>query len=158
MVFDNLKNCELYYGLHPRFQEAFDFIKRAIAENLEAGKYEIDGKELWASVQEYTSKLRDDAKAEAHKNYIDIQYIVSGTEVIEGFDITRATPKSEYNDVKDVMFYENYQNATKGILCADEYGIFFPTDVHKPGVCLDGVQSPVKKIVVKVKVQFTNLY
>ncbi len=41
MVFDNLKNCELYYGMHPRFREAFDFIKKATAENLEIGKYEI---------------------------------------------------------------------------------------------------------------------
>ena len=151
MVFDNLKNCELYYGMHPKFKEAFDFIKKALDENLEAGKYEIDGKELWASVQEYTSKLENDAKAEAHKNYIDIQYIVSGTEVIEGFDISYATPKSEYNDVKDVMFYEDFANAGKGILNANEYGIFFPHDVHKPGMCLNGKQDTVKKIVVKVK-------
>ncbi len=152
MVFDNLKNCELYYGMHPRFKEAFDFIKKAVVENLAAGKYEIDGKELWASVQEYTSKLTTEAKAEAHKNYIDIQFIVSGVEVIEGFDIDKATPKSEYNDVKDVMFYEDDANATKGILSADEYGIFFPHDVHKPGMCLNGKQDIVKKIVVKVKV------
>lgn len=152
MVFDNLKNCELYYGMHPRFKEAFDFIKKAIAENLDAGKYEIDGKELWASVQEYTSKLYEDAKAEAHKNYIDIQFIVSGTEVIEGFDISKASPKSEYNDVKDVMFYEDNANAGKGVLTDNEYGIFFPHDVHKPGICLNGNQSTVKKIVVKVKV------
>ena len=152
MVFDNIKNCELYYTLHPRFKDAFDFIKKAIAENLEAGKYEIDGKELWASVQEYTSKLECDAKAEAHKNYIDIQYIVSGVEIIEGFDIDKATPKSEYNDVKDVMFYEDIADVSKGILNADEYGIFFPRDVHKPGMCLNGQQASVKKIVVKVKI------
>ena len=152
MVFDNLKNCELYYGMHPRFKDAFDFIKKALAEDLEAGKYEIDGKELWASVQEYTSKLPDVAKAEAHKNYIDIQFIVSGTEVIEGFDIAYATPKSEYNDIKDVMFYEDFEGAGKGILNANEYGIFFPHDVHKPGMCLNGNQDTVKKIVVKVKI------
>ena len=152
MVFDNLKNCELYYSLHPRFTEAFDFIKKALAKNLPAGKYEIDGKELWASVQEYTSKLQTEAKAEAHKNYIDIQFIVSGTEVIEGFDIDKATPKTEYNDIKDVMFYEDNTNVTAGVLNANEYGIFFPNDVHKPGMCLNGKQDIVKKIVVKVKV------
>ena len=151
MVFDNLKNCELYYGMHPRFREAFDFIKRAVAENIQIGKYEIDGKELYASVQEYTSKLETEAKAEAHKNYIDIQFIVSGTEVIEGFDIEKATPKTEYNDVKDVMFYEDYTDAGKGVLRDNEYGIFFPHDVHKPGMCLNGNQDTVKKIVVKVK-------
>lgn len=152
MVFDSLKNCELYYGMHPRFREAFDFIKKALAENLAVGKYEIDGKNLYASVQEYTAKLESEAKAEAHKNYIDIQFIISGTEVIEGFDIDKATPKSEYNDIKDVMFYQDNKNSNKGILADNEYGIFFPHDVHKPGMCLQGKQDTVKKIVVKVKV------
>lgn len=152
MVFDNLKNCELYYGMHPRFHEAFDFIKRALEENLEVGKYEIDGKLLYASVQEYTSKLESEAKAEAHKNYIDIQFIIKGTEVIEGFDIGKAVARSDYNDVKDVMFYEDNANASKGVLSDNEYGIFFPHDVHKPGMCLNGNQGTVKKIVVKVKV------
>ena len=50
------------------------------------------------------------------------------------------------------MFYEDNVNSTKGILNADEYGIFFPRDVHKPGMCLNGNQDTVKKIVVKVKV------
>ena len=152
MVFDNLKNCELYYGLHPRFKDAFDFIKKAIDENTPAGKYEIDGKELWASVQEYTSKLESEAKAEAHKNYIDIQFIVSGVEVIDAFDIDKATVKCEYNDVKDVTFYEDCTNVTRGVLSEGEYGIFFLNDVHKPGMCLNSNQAAVKKIVVKVKV------
>lgn len=56
MVFDNLSNCELYYGMHPRFQEAFDFIKKAIAENLEPGKYEIDGKQ--APVKKIVVKVK----------------------------------------------------------------------------------------------------
>ena len=105
MVFDNLKNCELYYSLHPRFREGFEFIKKAIAENLEAGKYEIDGKEFWASVQEYTSKLECDAKAEAHKNYIDIQFIVSGIEEIYDVDINKTGIKVEYDGEKDIAFY-----------------------------------------------------
>ena len=152
MIFDNVKNCSLYYGSHKNFEKAFDFIKKALAENLSVGKYEIDGKNLYASVQEYTSKLESEAKAEAHKNYIDIQFIISGAEVIEGFDIDKATPKSEYNDIKDVIFYLDNDNATKGILSANEYGIFFPHDVHKPGMCRGGKQDTVKKIVVKVKV------
>lgn len=152
MITDNLKQCELYYGLHDRFKAAFDFIQKAVAENYAAGKYEIDGKELYASVQEYTSKLEQDAKAEAHKNYIDVQFIVSGVEVIEAFDIARATAKTEYNEVKDVTFYNDDENAAKSILQAGDYGIYFPHDVHKPGMCLNGDPQPVKKIVIKVKV------
>lgn len=151
MVFDNLKNCQLYYGMHPRFREAFDFIKKAIAENLPVGKYEIDGKSLWASVQEYTSKLYEDAKAEAHKNYIDIQFIVSGKEKMEVMNISEATAKTEYNEERDFSFFENADGVT-GVVCGSgEYGIFFPWDIHKPGLVADEENREVKKIVVKVK-------
>ena len=78
MIFDNIKNKELYLSINDGFKAGFDFIEKAIKENLPVGKYEIDGKKVWASVQEYLSK--DEAKAEAHRNYIDIQYIVSGKE------------------------------------------------------------------------------
>ena len=71
MVFDSIKNCELYYGVHKNFEKAFDFIKKATAENLPVGKYELDGKDLYASVQEYTSKTEQESKFEGHRNYIE---------------------------------------------------------------------------------------
>ena len=151
MIFDTLKNCAQYYGVHPRFEKAFAFIKQAVAENLPAGKYEIDGKELYASVLEYNTKVEPDGKFEGHKNYIDIQYIVSGAERMEEVHISKATPKTEYNDVKDVTFYEDCDKAGVCIVEAGEYGIFMPDDIHKPSMAVNGISAPVKKIVVKVK-------
>ena len=150
MVFDSIKNCATYYGMHKNFEKAFNFIKKAVEENLAVGKYELDGKELFASVQEYDSKTDEQAKNEAHKNYIDIQYVVSGTEIIESVEIDKATPNTEYNPEKDVMFYQKSEDAVKLVLCAGEYAILFPQDVHRPGLCVDA-PAPVKKIVVKVK-------
>lgn len=152
MIADNMKNCKLYYGANERFEKAFDFIKKACGENLPVGKYEIDGTNLYAMVQEYNSKAPEDGKFEAHRNYIDIQYIISGTEKMEVMDISRAVPKSDYNDQKDVMFYENEKNASVGIYSDGEYGVFFPHDVHKPGMATDSGSELIKKIVVKVKI------
>ncbi len=152
MVIDNLNNCKLYFSMHKNFDKAFDFIKKAIYQNLPVGKYEIDGKELYASVQEYNSKLRADAKAEGHNNYIDIQFVVSGVESADVFDISKATPKTEYNPDKDVMFYEDFDGANYCVIAAGEYGIFFPHDIHKPGMCINNQPAAVKKIVVKVRV------
>ena len=148
MVFDNIKNCKTYCGMHRNFEKAFDFIKKAVEENLPTGKYEIDGKDLFASVQEYDSKTS--SKAESHKNYIDIQFIVTGKEIIKSLDIAKATPNTEYNAEKDVMFYESNEAATTVVLEDGEYMILFPHDVHEPGLCVE-TPSPVKKIVVKVK-------
>lgn len=151
MIFDNMKNYELYCGCHKNFKKGFEFIEKAIAENLPVGKYEIDGKELYASVQEYNSKLPQDGKFEGHQNYIDIQYVVWGVEVIEVADISKAVSKAPYNPEKDVEFYEDINLAHKCIIEAGEYGIFFDHDIHKPGLAFNE-SAPVKKIVVKVKI------
>jgi len=152
MVFDTLKHAPQYYGLHEKFEAAFDFIKEAVEKDLAVGKYEIDGKALFASVQEYTPKAPEDGKFEAHKNYIDIQYIISGTETMGDMDLAKATSKSDYNPEKDVEFYHDNDKAGYCVVEDGEFCIFFPHDVHKPGLAFEGVASLVKKIVVKVRV------
>ena len=152
MVFDTLKNCAQYYSLHEKFEAAFAFIKEACAKDLAVGKYEIEGKELYASVQEYTPKAPEQGKFEAHKNYIDIQYIISGVEVMGDMDIAKAASKSDYNPEKDVEFYHDNDKAGYCVVEDGEFCIFFPHDVHKPGLMYQDVAAPVKKIVVKVKV------
>ena len=57
MILDNINNCSMYSCMHKYFETAFDFIKKAVAENYAVGKYEIDGENLYASVQEYNTKL-----------------------------------------------------------------------------------------------------
>ena len=151
MIFDNLNNCELYYGAHKNFEKAFDFIKTAIKEDLPVGKYEIDGKDLFASVQSYDSKMPEVAKNEGHKNYIDIQFVISGKEIIEVVDISKAVANTEYNSEKDVTFFENSDKANVLYLEDGEYAVLFPHDIHRPGMCVNGKSTPVKKIVVKVK-------
>ena len=80
MIFDTLANAQKYYSLHSRFEDAFEFINKAISENLPVGRYELDGKNLFALVQEYTTKNPEEAKNEAHRKYIDIQCVLSGEE------------------------------------------------------------------------------
>ncbi len=151
MIIDKLQNCALYFSVNDKFEKAFAFIKKAVAEELPAGKYEIDGKELYASVLEYNSKAKADAKFEGHRKYIDIQYIVSGIEEIAVANIAKVEKKTEYNEEKDVEFYELCGKETVGVIEAGEYGIFLPEDIHQPSVAFKGVSAPVKKIVVKVK-------
>lgn len=149
MVFDCLKNCEQYYSLHPLFEKAFDFIKKAEKEQLPVGKYELEGKALYAMVQEYDSKVPEAARNEGHRNYIDIQYVCSGEEVIEVEDIAKVVSKVEYNPEKDVEFYENAPKAVRCVLGDEDYAILFPHDIHRPGLTFEKT-VPVRKVVVKV--------
>ena len=74
---------------------------------------EIDGTKIYASVSEYTTKEYEDAKFEGHRKYIDIQYIVSGTESIEMADISKVTANTDYNENKDIEFYGNCDKTNK---------------------------------------------
>ena len=152
MIKDNLNNSAIYFSAHKNFEKAFAFIKKAVDENYPAGSYEIDGKDVYAFIQEYTSKLPTESQGEGHKNYIDIQFIISGEEVIEVSDINLTKRKTEYDDEKDFALYHDAVNPTTCILNAGEYVILFPHDIHKPGMAVDGKQLPVKKLVVKVKI------
>ena len=152
MIIDHLKNCAQYVSVHENFQKAFDFIKKAVAEDLPIGRYEIDGDSVYGIIQAYDSKAKEDCKLEGHKRYIDIQYMVSGHEAFEIADIAKVSAKTEYNDVKDVMFYHDADVMNTAVLQENEFGVFFPWDIHRPGIAAKGKSVPVKKIVMKVKV------
>jgi len=150
MIFDALKNRAAYENMHPSFRAAFDFLERAVREDLPVGKYEIDGTALYASVQEYTTKLPEEAKFEGHRRYIDIQYIQSGAERMELSSPDYTSIVTEYNAEKDVAFFAEHEAPTVSIVHVGEFGLFFPQDVHKPGLAANGAPSPVKKILVKI--------
>ncbi len=128
---------------------AYDFIVSK-AEGAAVGKYELENG-AYVSVQEYTTKARAEAKYEAHKKFIDIQLILSGKELIAVTPIEKMEIKDEYNETKDVMFFQHNDECTDYVLEAGDFLILYPQDVHMPGVCVNE-KSPVRKIVVKVPV------
>ena len=151
MIFDTLENSGMYYGLHEHFKKAFDFIKKAEIEKPAAGKYEIDGKEVFAIVQEYDSKNPDEYKFEGHTKYIDIQYVSSGVEDIEIMNIKNATGGEGYIEEREVEFFSGGENSSRIVVEGGEYCILYPDDIHKPGLMHDGKSTPVRKILIKVK-------
>jgi YhcH/YjgK/YiaL family protein len=147
MILDTLSNSDKYTSLHKNFEKAFDFIKSQNLATLEPGKYPIDGTELHASVSLKEGVKAEEAKFEAHNNYIDIQVCPAGTEQI-GWKPRHACtdPKGEYNPEKDVVFY-NDKPDTYFDLQQGQFAIFFPEDVHAPMIG----EGPIQKLVVKVK-------
>ncbi len=109
MIFDTAKNLDFYrnLGVEDRYAKAVDFLKNTDLEKLEPGKYEIDGKNVFANVVEYTTIPWEEAKYEAHHNYTDIQYVISGSEIMTYARIDELNEKVPYNDEKDVVFYDN---------------------------------------------------
>lgn len=89
------------------------------------------------------------ALAEAHRDYLDIQYIVKGKEVMGWADLADCKLEGEFNDAKDVGKYSGsfeYMTINEGVCY-----VAFPEDAHMPGRHLDEPNDFVK-VVVKLKV------
>ncbi len=113
------------------------------------GKYEIDDQNVYAMVQAYNSKPLAEGKWEAHKQYIDIQYVADGIEKIGFAPIGHMKVAQDYDAAKDFMLLEgsgDFVTVRKGT-----FVILFPGDAHMPGMAVNEPE-PVKKVVVKVKV------
>jgi YhcH/YjgK/YiaL family protein len=151
MIFDSLKHAKTYEDIHPKFKEAFAFIERAIAEGLPIGRYELDGDALYAMVQEYSTKPAELCTFEGHRKYIDIQYIIKGTECMDVGALETAVPSTEYDAQRDLMLYNPIPDANTLDVGEGEFALFFPHDIHRPGTAV-GEPAFVGKIVVKVRV------
>lgn len=147
MIIDKIENAKLYYGLSDRIKKGLQYLENNDLTNVENGNYELDGKNLFVSVQDYISKPESEGKFEAHKKYIDIQYIVKGQERL-GFgnidDFNLVTPYDEEKDIEFLAGHGDFAAAKQGYFL-----IFTPQDAHMPQICLDKPEY-VKKAVVKV--------
>lgn len=150
VISDRIINFEEYISLNKNLKKAFEFLKSADVDKLLDGRYEIDGENVFALVQSYRTKAENEVGWEAHKKYIDIQFIAKGTEAIGWKPADELTVREGYSEKNDIAFYENPPCWSRLVLTEGQFAVFFPSDAHKP--CL-AVQSPceVKKIVVKVK-------
>ena len=152
MIVDALKNRKQYELVHKHFAKAFDFLEKAKAENLPLGRYDLEGEEVYALVKEYTTKPREDGKPEGHRKYIDIQYVLEGTESFLAANIETCTALTEYDEEKDFMFFENGTSVAEFALKSGDFVVFFSWDIHTPGLAADGPLATVRKVVVKIAV------
>jgi biofilm protein TabA len=140
-----------YFKNKKRWDNAFKFLKSNNLQNLEVKRYDIDGDNLFATVSEYATKDEATTRFEAHKKYIDIQYVISGKEIM---NLSTRSNVSEivnpYDGTKDIEFM-NVSGFKHFDATQDNFFIFFPDDIHRPGI-KDGQSKPVRKIVIKVKV------
>lgn len=148
MIKDKLENAQLYYGLSKNLETGLKWLRNSDLTNLPDGRYEISDR-IYANIQTYETK--EDALYEAHRNYIDIQYIVKGEEKIGVTNYSNCETATPYDKEKDIEFLNNISDEQYLPLYAGEFMILYPHDAHKPSISLNK-KSSVKKVVVKVKI------
>lgn len=148
MILDKIENSNVYSSISEGLKKGFEYLNTTDFLTVGVGKYEIDGTDVFAMVSEYDTKAHEDCRPEAHRAYADIQYIISGKEAMGYAALNNQDPSTEFNQEKDIVFYAC--DTVPVVLEAGMFAVFFPQDIHRPCMQVDG-PGKVKKVVIKVR-------
>ena len=148
MILDVLENTHRYLTLNKGFAKAIEFLLRPDLKKLPAGKHEIDGDRVYATVSKDLGRKKEDAFLETHKKYIDIQLVLAGTDDMGWKPKSSCKqPSGEYDQKTDVQFFADEPDAWLSTE-SGSFAIFFPEDAHMPLISSELLH----KVVVKVAV------
>ncbi|MBQ4480735.1 MAG: YhcH/YjgK/YiaL family protein [Victivallales bacterium] len=146
MIHDILLNFAHYCALHPRFEAIAQWLRQTALDALPLGRHEIlPNGEAFVNVQEIAPRPMEEIPAEYHRKYIDIQIPLSGIEQMGWQPLSKFPVDVEFSTERDVALAKSPTRDWLSV-APGEFVVFFPTDVHTPGL----VSSPHRKIIVKV--------
>lgn len=153
MIVTDLENLPRQVGLTPGLAKAINFLRETRGQDLADGRVEVDGDTVFALVQSYaTLDPSQPPLFEAHRRYLDVQYIVSGEEVIGWAPLDRLSVTRPYDEASEaVLGTVAADDMTRVLVPAGFLAVLWPSDAHAPKLSARGPR-PVKKIVVKVAV------
>ena len=154
MIYGNIHAKETEAAYTPAIRKALDILRNTDVSEMNHGKYTIDGDKLILQINEITTGPKETKRPEVHRQYIDVQYMVHGHELIGFYPRYEDGGVLEDNlDRNDVLFYKERSDVHEIMLPMTDgcYAIFFPEDIHRP-CCMMDTPEDVKKIVLKVRV------
>lgn len=150
MVSDKNDNNSFYASLSKDIQIGLEYL-RDVDYDIDNGIYEINPR-VKAIVSEYTTKENNENGYEAHREYIDIQYLIEGEEVVNSQPLEYLNEVRAYNKESDAAFYKKTGKKPQELHLGNGYfAILFSQDGHMPQLCVNKPMM-VKKIVIKVEI------
>lgn len=150
MIYDTLSHIQQYEGIHPGVIQGLRFLAETDFTKLPDERLELDGDNVFAFLQSYETKLQNDTP-EAHREYIDIQYLVEGEELVGVGPLEDMTDVAEAHPERDIWLYHGpTEPLTIG---KGRFLVLWPGDAHAPCIAVDGKPAHCRKCVVKVRVK-----
>ena len=158
MIIGNMKEAASGFGKYPdAIREALEFLHSHDFAAMKDGRYPIHGEDSVAILQRYETREPESGKPEAHRRYVDVQYIVSGREEMGWCPMSPELKVCDpYDANKDIVFFDNLIPISGLELTAGDFAVLYPTDVHRPCGSVDGAPHQVTKVVVKIAVDYMN--
>lgn len=143
MIIANINDCEKYFGISGKIGDALKLL-----ETMEYGKnsndFTVNFSEVITSDEDATGNKK---LFEAHRKYIDLHYIIEGTEQFGYANISTLKPTTEYNEDEDYILLSG--EISRITLSKGDFVIVFPEDAHIPAMKSEGCKK-VKRAVVKI--------
>ncbi len=150
MILAKTDDLARYDSLCPNFAAAFAFLARTDLATLPDGKHEIDGKNAWAVLSSYDTRDYGEGKFETHRDYIDVQYLLSGEEIIYWSD-SATMSSTGYNDDTDKENYTDPESPIGICMSPGVAMVLFPRDAHKAN-CRVSDMRRVRKVLLKIRI------
>jgi YhcH/YjgK/YiaL family protein len=114
------------------FARAFEMLHRRDLPSLRAGKHTIEGDRLYLVIALDEGAGTERAVLEAHRRYIDIQFVIEGTDMIGWKPVRECTNVSQpYDASKDVELYAGRPLSWNPV-SGPGFAVYFPGDAHAP--------------------------
>jgi len=149
MIYDSINNIFRYNNI-PAEICAYLLKVNELAAN---GRYELENG-CYAMIQRYATKNPLEIQPESHRKYVDLQYIIDGSEIIEIMPVNQLKEKVPYNKEKDIILYENSPKGKSIVLPMKRgtFAVFYPDEAHKACLMLGDIDN-VLKAVIKIPVE-----
>lgn len=130
-------------------QFALDYLKNTDFDAMEAGIYELKGRAIFVQVLDLETKQKSEFQPEVHRNYLDVQYLHKGKEMMaSATDLGNNLVSLPYQVDRDIQYYQMVEGENEFHCVAGHFAIFFPEDTHRTAI-FDGTRT-IRKIVVKI--------
>jgi YhcH/YjgK/YiaL family protein len=152
MIIGNIDNWQNMQLKGPHWARAFEVLQSLRPDSEETKTGLLDDR-MYMLVMSYATKMpeSDDAVLEAHRRYVDIQTVITGSERIDWFPRAELAVAKPYDPEKDVEFYRRPGLAPAGVdVIAGRFAVLFPEDAHMPQLVTANGDGHVKKAVIKL--------
>lgn len=150
MIFDHIKNISNYDGINPDIIKGLTYISN-IGSDVKLGTFWLTDR-IKVMITEYKTKAINELGFESHRQFIDIQFPVSGLERIRVKSVEQLKQTVPYDEQKDAAFYSSIVDASTDLIIGNGYfAVFFPGDGHEPQHFVHAPEL-IKKVTLKIRI------
>ena len=149
MVFGNIRDLKDFGYLEENVRKCFDYAREHDLLSYEKGSHPIDGDELFVNVVEYETTTPENRFWEAHRQYLDLHFMLRGPEQIDVNFIDNMEQK-EFVEKDDFLPLEGDPNSHV-VLNAGDFLLCYPADAHRTAVQV-GAPATIKKAIYKIRI------